>query len=67
MAMQEHRCRTRLSIGRLNIGTHAELVTVQDEPVVAAPEPITQRLRHKRPRRAVDDDDDVVMTNGNGH
>lgn len=49
---------------RLNIGARvAPVPVVIDDPVVSGPP--SQRLRNKRARREIDDDDDVaVMSNG---
>lgn len=51
---------------RLNIGSRLESVstpTINDD--IPTPSS-TQRLRLKRPRLEVDDDD-IIITNGNGH
>jgi hypothetical protein len=48
---------------RLNIGHRLESVST---PTIIN-DTATPRQRLKRPRLEVDDDDDVVVTNGNGH
>ena len=53
---------------RLNIGNRngsAPTPTISEEPPAAVVSPMP-RLRLKRPRLEIDDDD-VVITNGNGH
>jgi hypothetical protein len=57
----------RLNIGS-RLGSVSTPIMINDTP---APPPIatpssTQRLRLKRPRLEVDDDD-IIVTNGNGH
>ncbi|CAF0945592.1 unnamed protein product [Adineta ricciae] len=41
--------------------------TINEDCISVATPSSTQRQRLKRPRLAVDDDDDVIVTNGNGH
>lgn len=41
--------------------------TINEECIAVATPSSTTRQRLKRPRLAVDDDDDVIITNGNGH
>jgi len=50
-------------LGSVSIINGNATPTINDESATPSS---TQRLRLKRPRLEVDDDDDVIITNGNG-